>query len=268
MTVDAPQPRDMGQESRDSLQAQVDIAPQQYAAQAKFSPMYNDLQMSNLRSALLGDASQPGLVKTLGDVTPAMQDIASQSQSRQRAADLADVQKYGADTVAAIRGADPTQKALLDKINAQVASGLDAGSSLTPDQESYLAQRVRAAQASRGVGFGNSDATAEAFTLGDRGLALQQQRLQNAQNVAGLNANTGADPLLAVLGRPSQAPGSSQSLLNQGSQTVAASGTPSFNPFNAYAQDLFNTNYNGNAAANIAGTNATASVVAGGLSAL
>ena len=268
MNVDAPAPRDMAQESRDSLQAQVDIAPAQFAATKEFSGQYNDLNLKNLRDTILGNGTTPGLVDDITAASPKLQAAASASSSAQRAADLADLQKMGASAVDAVRSADPAQKALVDKLNSVAMTGLDSGAKLDPETEAWIAQKVRASQGARGFGFGNADATAEAYAIGDRGLALQQQRFQNGQAVAGINAATGADPALAVLGRPSQAAGAAQSLLNQGSATNAASGAPQFNPFNGYAQDIFNTNYNGKAAANIAGTNATTSVVAGGLSAL
>ena len=57
--VEAPTPRDYGSETRDTLQAQVDLAPELYAAQARFGPLYQDLDLLNER---LDGAAVPSLV--------------------------------------------------------------------------------------------------------------------------------------------------------------------------------------------------------------
>ncbi len=262
----APAPRDLYAEGRDTLQAQIDLAPDQWAANSQYSPLYTDLQTSNVRGALLGRNGQPGLVQTLADVAPQFQKVTSDANTAQRGADIADLEKYGADAVAAVRGADPRQQALVDRLNDEAMGGLEAGSGLTPAQAAEIAQRVRGGQASRGVGFGNPDAIAEAFAQGERGLQLQNQRRQFATGIVGVNAATGADPALTLLGRPSNASGAAGNLLQQGSGAVGASGAPGFDPFTSYASDLFNTNYNADAAARIAGANNDAAVVGGAVS--
>jgi len=50
-SVEAPTPRNYGQETRDTLQAQLDLAPQKYAAEAKYAPQYQALQLGLLKSA-------------------------------------------------------------------------------------------------------------------------------------------------------------------------------------------------------------------------
>lgn len=50
----APRPPNYGQITRDTLQAQVDLAPQQYASEATYQPLYLDLALSNLNSLLYG----------------------------------------------------------------------------------------------------------------------------------------------------------------------------------------------------------------------
>jgi hypothetical protein len=51
---DAPDPRNYAQETRDTLQAKIDLAPQQFAAESQFRPLYNNLNMEEYRAALLG----------------------------------------------------------------------------------------------------------------------------------------------------------------------------------------------------------------------
>ena len=50
-SVEAPTPRDYGKETADTLRAQLDLAPEKYAAEAKYAPQYQKLQLDLLRSA-------------------------------------------------------------------------------------------------------------------------------------------------------------------------------------------------------------------------
>lgn len=266
MNVDAPPERNLAQEGRDSLQAQIDLAPGTYDARAKFDPLYTDLQVEQINRALLGNGQKPGLLNTIKQIQPEIQALSDASQSQQRAADIKALQDLGPAAVAALRSADPLQQELVQRLNTEATTGLDAGASLDPSLAGVVGQRLRSRSAANGFGFGLPDAVTEAFAVGERGQALRQQRQQFALQTAGINAATGSDPALAILGRPSSAGSGAQSLLGAG-QANAGAKAPDFNPFNSYASDLFNTNYNGRAAANIAGTNATASIIGGGLGA-
>lgn len=268
MDVDAPPPRDYAQETRDTLQAQIDLAPDRFAAESQFGPQYTDLAASNIRRLLLGSEQQPGLLATLREVSPQVQALQSDAEMAQRERDIASVERLGQRAVSALRESDPNQARLLDALNQQAAADLNAGTGLTASESDQLAQQVRASQAARGMGFGLPDGVLEAFTLGDRGRQVQAQRRQFAGDVARLNAGTGQDPFMAVLGRPSQSVSQGQALLGQGQSAAAGAGPSLFNPESAYASDLFNTNYNAQAAADIAQVNATSGIIAGGLSAL
>lgn len=265
--VNAPPPRDYGQETRDTLQAQVDLAPDRYAAERQFSPLYADLSAQNVRRLLLGNGRDPGLLSTWEDIAPRTQALTDQAQSAQRTSDVEALRTLAPQAIQALRDADPQQRALMDALNKSALDDLNAGYGMDPALRDSVSQNVRAAQASRGMGFGNADATAEAFALGDRGLALRTQRQLTAQNQARLNAATGADPALVVLGRPSQAAGQSQGLLSQGQQGAANAGPSLFNPESGYASDVYNTNFNSQAAANIASANNRTALIGAGISA-
>ena len=265
--VEAPEPRNYGQETRDTLQAQTDLAPDRYASEAEFSPLYQDLNAANVRRLLVGPDGQSGLLKTFEDIAPRTQRLQDEAQNAQRTSDLRSIQDLGPAMVRALRDADPQQAELLKALNESALGDLAAGTRLSPDQLRETQQNVRASQAARGVGWGNADATAEAFSVGDRGLALSTQRQLTAQNVARLNAATGADPSLAILGRPSQGAQAGQALLGQGQQGAAQSGPSLFNPESAYGADVYNTNFNANAAANIASANNKSALIGAGISA-
>ena len=51
---EAPPPRDYYKETTDALQAQVNMAPQLYAAEAAYRPMYQRLELGGYRNTLLG----------------------------------------------------------------------------------------------------------------------------------------------------------------------------------------------------------------------
>lgn len=53
-SADAPPTPNYGQITRDTLQAQVDLAPDQYASEATYQPLYTDLALNNLNSLLNG----------------------------------------------------------------------------------------------------------------------------------------------------------------------------------------------------------------------
>jgi len=264
--VNAPPPRDYGQETRDTLAAQVELAPDRYASEAQFSPLYQDLNASNVRRLLLGPDGQSGLLKTWEDVAPRTQALTDSAQNAQRRSDLDALRELGPQVVQAIRNADPQQAQLMDALNASALEDLRMGSSLSPSQRGEISQNVRASQAARGMGWGNADATTEAYALGDRGLALSTQRQLTAQNVARLNAATATDPSLTILGRPSQGAQSGQMLLQQGQQGSAQSGPSLFSPESAYASDVYNTNYNAQAAANISSANNKTALIGAGIS--
>jgi hypothetical protein len=61
--VYAPPPLDPAQVGRDSLQAQIDLAPQQYASEAQFRPQYAALDMDVLRQTLFGSPDYAAYAK-------------------------------------------------------------------------------------------------------------------------------------------------------------------------------------------------------------
>lgn len=248
--VTTPPPRDYAQETRDTLQAQVDLAPQMYAAQAQYGPQYAQLSLDTTR------AVTPGLLdlyeKTIG---PSLSRQAAADQTARGANEMALIRQYGPEMARILREASGNA-GLLDTLTQQAQSELDLGASVDPSLANELSQGVRAAQAARGFGFGAPDAIQEAFTRGQAGINLRNQRRQFAGNVVGLNQATGGDPFLALLGRPSQAMSAMQ---GYGAQAQGYNPGMLFNPESGYASDVYNSNYNADAAARIAeANNATA----------
>lgn len=85
-----------------------------------------------------------------------------------------------AQQLQALQAIDPAGYALREGTAGALQGGVNAGTSLTPDQESQLEQEVRRSEAARGNIYGQAPVEAEAFTKGLYGQNLYQQRLGNA----------------------------------------------------------------------------------------
>lgn len=263
-SVDSPPPRDYGQETRDTLQAQVDLAPDRYAAEAEFGPRYTALNIRNLRTALLGDGTQPGLLETYSrDVYPALARIENEGRDSRIAGEMDAIQKYAPGVTRTLREASGNAP-LLDALTGEAIEGIEAGAGMDASLANEVEQGVRAGQAARGFGFGKPDVVAEAFARGSRGQALRRERQQFAQGVVAQNQATSGDPFMAILGRPSQTLSAGQGVVSQGAGFNP--GTV-FNPESGYAQDVFDSNFNAANAASIADANNTNALIGAGISA-
>jgi len=261
----APPPQNYAQQTRDTLQAQVDLKPAQYQADATYQPKYAGLSLDNLNTLLNGDGSRPGILQQYQQLQPALQRLQQQGQDSQANADIGRVQSLGSQAVQAYRSANPQQTALLKGLNDQAQQGLDAGGSLTPDEQRQLTEQVRSGQAARGMGTGPADIFAEATTLGNAGFQRKLQRQQFANQVIGTDQTTNVDPFQLILGRSAVAPSAAGGLIGQGQGQQSSVGQSLFNPESSYAGNLYNTNYNAQAASNIAGANLMGGLLGGGL---
>lgn len=263
MSIDAPPPRNIAAEGAETLKAQIDLAPQRYAAEAQFRPQYAVLDRRLLQDSLFGTGEgDPGYLAMAQKVIPQISAQQRDITTAQRAADVADVARLGPQATAAFRAANPQQTALVDAINAEAQSGLASGAGLDPSLRREVTQGVRQGFADRGMGFGPADIYAEATTRGAAGEQLRAARYQRANQAVAVNQATSADPFQAILGRPAAtnanaALGAAQGLAGPGSL---------FDPFSAYGSDVHNTNFNSQAAARIAEGNANASIIGGALS--
>jgi hypothetical protein len=258
-SVEAPAPRNYGQETRDTLQAQLDLAPQKYAAEAKYAPQYQALQLGLLKSAT------PELLQLYKEqIAPTMGEVEAAARSRSRAGDIADIERLGPQARAAIKAASPEQAALADTLTAQAQSGLAAGSRLTPEQQRMVEQQTRSGLAARGLAQGPSGALQEAVRSQMAGAGLQQQRQQQAMGALGASQGVYGDVFQQVLGRPSQAFAGSQGFLGQ-----AQGFNPGqlFNPESQYAANLIGGNQQAQLAARTASAANTTALIGAGMSA-
>ena len=268
-SADAPPPRDYAKETRDTLQAQIDLAPELYAAEASQEygrPAEARLNLEILRDVMRGSEGTPGLLELYErDIMPglARADVAGLDVTRE--GDIAAVERLGPRATEAFRQANPEQAALMAELNRQAQSELAAGAALPPALSREIQQQVRGAQAARGMGYGMADVGQEALVKGLQAEQLQRRRQAFASQVVGLNAATSADPFMAILGKPGVGMGAAQGFAAQG-QGMAPQQV--FNPESAYAGSLAAGNYNAALNASIASANARAGVAAGAMKGL
>ena len=260
---DAPAPRDYGQETRDTLQAQIDLAPDIYASEA--NPEYGRSAFAQLDLQVLKDV-MPGLIEEYQEtIMPGLAEADAAGQRVTRESDIRDVEELGTRATDAFRAANPQQTALMDMLNEQALAELNSGAALPPSLAREVEQSVRSAQADRGMGYGMVDVGQEALVKGLQAEQLQRRRQQFAQNVVGMNAATATDPFLAILGRPGVQVGQAAGITSQGQSFNPGQ---VFNPESAYAGSLYANNYNAANNAAIAASNARAGVLGGGLNML
>lgn len=265
-SVKAPPPRDYAKETRDTLEAQIDLAPDLFAAESNQEygrPAYAELDLQILRDTMLGKNGQPGLLELYEkQVMPRLASAESAGRAVSRESDIADVERLGKRATDAFRSANPEQAALIAEMNKQAMSDLSAGASLPPALAREIEQSIRGSQAARGMGYGMADVGQESLIKGLQAEQLQRRRQDFARNVIGINAATGTDPFLAILGRPGLQVGAAQGITGQG-QTFNPGNA--FNPESAYAGALNTQNFQTASDAAIASANNKAGMIGGAM---
>lgn len=265
---DMPEPRSYAKEMGDTLETQIDLAPDKYAAEASDEygrPAYAQLDLRVLRETMMGKDGQPGLLELYeNEVMPRLGQAEANARRVAREADISDVEDLGVRASEAFKAANPEQAALMDELNAQAMSELSSGASLPPSLTRELDQYVRGGQASRGMGFGMADVGQEALIKGMAAEQLQRRRQGFAQQIAGMNAANTQDPFMAILGRPGVSVNQAGMIAGQG-QGMNPGNT--FNPESAYAGSLYANNFNAAGNAAISAANNRTALAGAGLSA-
>jgi hypothetical protein len=235
-TVEAPPERDYSEETRETLESQIALAPQLYASEAQFRPQYANLERG-IQLEQLGLDPNMGLLDAFRQISAAQKDIQYDSTG----ADIDMIRELGPELAAAQRAADPEADALRQAIMADAIEGMEAEGGMTEDESRMVDQRVLEGATSRGMGDQKSTLLAQmrGQLQGDR--AVDQQRLQNA-GVAYSMGNF--DPLLALTGRTGNSPMMAQQ--GFGGAGFSLDSSPAiFNPESAYAGSLNTQNYQG-----------------------
>lgn len=122
--VSPPPPRDYYSETRDSLEAQVDLAPELYKNEAQFRPQYANLERGIMMEQL-GLSPDTNLLDGFRTISGAQKDI-------QRDSTMADIDMIGGlgqQFAEAVRSADPRAEGLRQSLMGEAEQGLKYGDS-------------------------------------------------------------------------------------------------------------------------------------------
>jgi hypothetical protein len=243
--VSAPPPRQFGNEIGQILGQYGAANAAQFENAAQWNPRFQQLGLDMYSQAV-----------------PSINNVLNQANSATRASTMSDLANYGGQGVDAIRGMNPGQTSIYDTLVSRAQSQLAAGNRLTPNQTYSAANSVRSDWANRGFDRNTLPAQLdEAVALSRTGDNVEQQRQQFAAGVANMGNEFYTRPAMgSVLGSGSDA-GNVMGQFN--------AGTPdTFNSLMGYGSDLFNTNYNADAAARIATGNNRINAINGMTSAM
>jgi len=258
--IKAPE-RNYGRETRETLQAQLDLMPQIMAAERKFQPMQADLKMS------LAERMSPRLLSLYeNQITPVLSRIDARATRAQREADLRAVQELGPGYTQALMDADPDKARLLRGLTSQAEEELALGGRLSAAEQRAIQQDVMSGRSAMGMGYGPSDAAYLSLAQ----MQGRQQRLRDRQKFAGsvaaMRQNMLGDPFMQITGRPSRVGyGSGAGIYGQ---TQGMSPTNLFNPESQYAGNLYSANAQAKLAAATATASNKASMIGAGMGAI
>lgn len=229
-SVTAPAPRNFGNEIGGILGQYGQTAGAQYENAANYNPQYQNLNL--------------GLY---GEAIPQLDAILNGANTSARGAALSDLGQYGGAANQAIQAINPQQTDLYNQLVQQAQSGLAAGARLSPDQQYRVSQPIRNDWAGRGFSESLPGQLDQAVALSRSGDAMQAQRQNFAQQVTEQGNRYYTQPAMAsILGTGSQAAGAYQQV------GAPASNPDTFGGLLGYGSDLYNTNFNSEAAARIA----------------
>lgn len=250
--VEAPPPRDYGQETADTLQAQVDLAPALLNAEQGSRPGYTSLDLQDMNHMLTGQRTERSLLDLYeNELQPSLSRLEASDRDSRIAGEMGVMKRYAGGVTDTLREATGN-KALLDELNSQALTELQSGASLDPSLRREIQQSIRGGQAARGMGYGMRDLADEATMTALQAEQLRRNRQGFAQSMVGMNQATGGDPFMAILGRPSQVFGATQNVGNTAFGMSQSMGPKLFNPESQYSADIYNQNYQGQLAARTA----------------
>ena len=241
--VEAPPPRDYGSETRETLQAQIDLSPKLFeaeSAQYYGRPAYARMEQDILAESLTGQRGlgDQGLLSLYEEhVAPSI--MRQQKEAARGEIDM--LREMGPQFMEAQRAADPESEKIRQMLQTRVQEGLAAGQDLTQEELAGVSESVRSGQSARGEAFQRSQPAMIQETLARLGAGRQAeaQRIQRAQSV--LQQTSAVDPFLALTGRTARMPGQVAGQLGTAGFALQ-SGPQLFNPESQYAGALASGN--------------------------
>lgn len=241
--VEPPPPRDYGRETRDTLEAQRDLAPDLYASESSQvygRPAYARMERDITAEALTGQrgAGGQGLLELYEKhIAPSLmrqQQVAAEGE-------IGMLRELGPQFLEAQRAADPRSEQIRRGLQTKAIEGLEAGQGLTQEELAGITESVRSGQAARGVAYQRSQPSMIEETMARLG-AGRQAEAQRIARAAGILGQTGqVDPFMALTGRTARVPGQVAGQMGTAGFALQA-GPQLFNPESAYAGALSGSN--------------------------
>lgn len=225
---DAPDPRNLTNEGLGTIEAFRNVSPEWLNIYKDYGGQFANEASNNYNTAYNNIASNIGNVET-------------SANTNIRESNLSDVQNLGADSLATIKGLNTNLQALTDGISAQAIEELNNAGELSARDKYDTAQLAREAGQARGNIAGNSTVYNELLNAEELKDQRQQDAFKLATTAAQLEDGYNSDALNLITGQSN-----ATSLSVSPAATTSGYVNPTtYNPYtNAYAQDLYNTNYN------------------------
>ncbi|MBP3358409.1 MAG: hypothetical protein J6K91_05805 [Opitutales bacterium] len=225
---DAPDPRNLTNEGLGTLEAFRNVSPEWLKIYKDYGGQFANEASNNYNTAY------NNIVGNIGDVE-------TSANSNIRESNLSDVQNLGADSFATIKGLNTNLQTLTDAISAQAIDDLNNAGELSARDKYDTAQLAREAGQARGNIAGNSTVYNELLNAQELKDKRQQDAVDLATTAAQLEDGYNSDALNLITGQSN-----ATSLAVSPAATTSGYVNPTtYNPYtNAYALDLYNTNYN------------------------
>ena len=199
----APTPISAADEYRRTAEMMADPVLQQKMldVEKQLRPQYAALNLADLQTY------QTGLLGMQDATTRQAAALERETLAAQRAADIGDVEKYGARATSALRAADPFSARMAELSQQAAEQAYAASGQVTPEQMRSAQQTARAAGSARGRLGDQSTIAAEILGREDILARRRAEAAQAGQFAFGMNRAISADPFQAILGRQSGAMG-------------------------------------------------------------
>jgi hypothetical protein len=168
--------------------------------------------------------AQGGLLDLLGQVSPRLTELGTQSSTAAREANLAALERFMPQYRAAYESANPEMARLFQSAD----MGVKLGSRWNPEDLNRVTGSVRGDWAGRGLGASMPAASAEMMAILGGGEGLRSSRMNQAQSIYGMTPNYAS----LILGEQGTLPSSMNFLTGQ--QPLTYQGNQ-YNPYNSAA---------------------------------
>jgi hypothetical protein len=271
--VNLPEERSLAEETDETLDVKVARAPDVFEAESSElygQPAYARLALDTAADTLLGseagvDGSEKGLLDLYENyLNPTFARIEQDNNSTRRESDVEAVEQYGGRISEAVMAAQPEdQRDLRSRLFDFVNREMELGDAVNPEELTRADQEIRAAWEDRGRMGSSGSVTSEILNRYGLREAREQQRFNNARALLGQDRAMTVDPVMAITGRSSTA--MNPAMGSYGQAVGTNTGPGQFDPFDPYAADLYNTNYNAAVGGAINSANNRTSLMGAGL---